>query len=503
VRNIAGWLTGAKFVEGKAADTGRVTAQLHLSAAVSGIRTLVADAWKRGKRDLVGLSIDADGKATTAMREGKKVREAQRITRVSSVDLIVEPGAGGQLIRMVESFNQEEQDMKLRKDMLAAIQQKAPKVFASINAETITDDDLLVKYTEALATPDTSASAAAAATAATASQPAAAAPAGVTREQLGQAVKMVEARAYARGTIMSSTLPQAAKEKLAAEFAARERFAEADVDARIKGEREYLARFTESGRVSIDLGEGDVSVESRRKKIDTMLDDFFKQSADKPLMSFKECYIEITGDTRVTGRLENCDRARLREALGEADFRESLDSTSFANVLGNSITRRMIADYRTPILQRLAAARDARADLRLPHAGAHALRRLRRSADRARGDPVRRARLADRREGHLLGGQARRHRGRDARDDQERRRGLDRAHPGEAGRAAKRTLASSCSTSSARTRTSTTGRRGSAPATTTSSPRRSPRPSSRASPGDAEADRRRTAPIAWASRPSS
>jgi hypothetical protein len=35
----------------------------------------------------------------------------------------------------------------------------------------------------------------------------------------------------------------------------------------------------------------------------------------------------------------------------------------------------------------VAAARDARADLRLPHAGAHALRRLRRSADRARGDP--------------------------------------------------------------------------------------------------------------------
>jgi hypothetical protein len=43
------------------------------------------------------------------------------------VDLIVEPGAGGQLIRMVESFNQEEQDMKLRKDMLDTIQQKAPK----------------------------------------------------------------------------------------------------------------------------------------------------------------------------------------------------------------------------------------------------------------------------------------------------------------------------------------------------------------------------------------
>jgi predicted phage-related endonuclease len=125
---------------------------------------------------------------------------------------------------------------------------------------------------------------------------------------------MVEARAYARATIAELHAAAAAKEKLAAEFAARERFTEADVDARIKGEREYLARFTESGRVTMDLGEGDVSVEDRRKKIDTMLDDFFKQEAGKPLMSFKECYIEITGDRRVTGRLEDCDRARLREA---------------------------------------------------------------------------------------------------------------------------------------------------------------------------------------------
>jgi hypothetical protein len=156
VRNIAGWITGAKFVEGKAVDTGRVVGQLHLSAAVSGIRTLVADAWKRGKRDLVGLSVDALGKATTAMREGRKVREAQRITKVASVDLIVEPGAGGQLIRMVESFNSEEQDdTMLRKKMLDTIQAKAPKAFAKIDAEKITDDALLVAFHEAVDNPGT------------------------------------------------------------------------------------------------------------------------------------------------------------------------------------------------------------------------------------------------------------------------------------------------------------------------------------------------------------
>jgi hypothetical protein len=342
VRNIAGWITGVKFTEGKSVDSGRLVGQLHLSAAVAGIRTLVADAWKRGKRDLVGLSIDAEGKATSVMREGKRVVEAQRITKVSSVDLIVEPGAGGQLIRMVESFNQEEQDMKLRKNMLDTIQTKAPAAYAKINAETITDDELLVQYTEALAKPETPATGAAPGAAAAAVAVAAGQPA--TLEQINDAVRMVEARGYARATVMSCTLPQAAKEKLAAEFAAKERFTEADVDARIKGEREYLARFTESGRVTLDLGD-DVTVESRRKKIDQMMDDFFAQTPGKPLMSFKECYIEITGDRRVSGRLDDCDRAKLREA--SSDFRESLDSGSFTNVLGNSITRRMLNDYRT------------------------------------------------------------------------------------------------------------------------------------------------------------
>jgi hypothetical protein len=347
VRNIAGWIAGAKFVEGKAADTGRVVGQLHLSAAVSGIRTLVADAWKRGKRDLVGLSIDAEGKATTAMREGRKVREAQRITKVASVDLIVEPGAGGQLIRMVESFNSEEQDdTMLRKKMLDTIQAKAPKAFASINAETITEEELLTRYTEALASPEQPATAAAG-TGTAAASAAAAGSTPATLDQVREEMRMIEARAYARTKVAESNLPAAAKEKLVEEFASRDRFAEADVDKRIKGERDYLARFVESGRVTMDLGEGALSVEDRAKKVDQMMDDFFKRDPSKPMMSFKECYIEITGDRRVTGRLDDCDRNRLREAMGDG-FRESLESTSFANVLGNSITRRMVADYRTP-----------------------------------------------------------------------------------------------------------------------------------------------------------
>jgi hypothetical protein len=54
-----------------------------------------------------------------------------------------------------------------------------------------------------------------------------------------------------------------------------------------------------------------------------MLDNFFKRNPAKPLMSFKECYIEITGDRKVTGRVEDCDRTRMREAFGGASASRS------------------------------------------------------------------------------------------------------------------------------------------------------------------------------------
>jgi len=213
--------------------------------------------------------------------------------------------------------------------MLEAIKQKLPAKHAQLNVETATDDEIEALYREAVK--ETAAPAPA--------------PAGITAEQLAETVRMVEARASARVKIYGTKLPKPVQDRIWSGFETRERFVEADVDAAIKAEREYCARLTESGHVN--LGGLDIEVEDRSKKIDGMLDAFFdpKHKDHAQTHSFKECYIEITGDKRVTGRMENVDRARLAESVGAA-FRESLDSTSFSNVLGNTITRRMVADYR-------------------------------------------------------------------------------------------------------------------------------------------------------------
>lgn len=332
---LAGGLSDSVFVEGKTPDSGEIQAVFTLIEPQGEVAVKVREAYDRGLAHLFGFSIDANASAKVVLREGKKVRQAGKITKVNSVDLIVEPGAGGQLIRMVESINPEdinsqhkEQDMPLRTRMLEAIQHKDPKKFVGKKPEDISDDELEAAYREAVAAPATG---------------------GGTSNDTAEMIRMVEARANARASIAASNLPQAAKDKLLADFNARDRFVEADVTAAITAEREYLSRFTESGRVSVGFGDG-ARAEDRSVTIGNMLDAFFNPAhADhRNVRSFRECYIQITGDTRVTGRLENCDHSRLREAVGSA-FRESLDSTSFANVLGNSMTRRMVAEYNAAV----------------------------------------------------------------------------------------------------------------------------------------------------------
>ena len=229
----------------------------------------------------------------------------------------------------------------MKEKMLARIKALSPAIFAKINAATITDEELETRYSEAVAEAES-------VRLTEAARATAAAGTGLTQAQVDEQIRMVEARAYVRTALATSKLPDAAQERVAAGFKDRASFKEADVDAAIKAERTYVARFSESGRVQVD-GSGDIVVEDRSKKIALMLDAFFDPAHKdhRSAQSFKECYIEITGDRRITGRLVDMDMSRLREAVGE-QFRESLDSTSFAYVLGDSITRRLIADYNTP-----------------------------------------------------------------------------------------------------------------------------------------------------------
>lgn len=335
LREVVGWVDEARFVEGVAPDTGRIDGTLRLPGLPEHTRSLLVGAIAAGKHDLAGLSIDARAKGSMRVMEGKKVKVPSALTRVVSVDLIVEPGAGGRLIRLVESAPanpdpEGDRDMKLRENMLRLIEAKNPAKFAQIDPEKISDDDLETAYRECVLAdqappPNVSALA----------------------DQVEQRLRLIESRATARSAIAASNLPAAAKDRLQRDFAVRESFTDADVAAAIDGERQYLGRISESGHVRLS-GLPDIEVADRSTAIAGMLDAFFdpEHANHRDVQSFRECYIEITGDRRVTGQLRDCDMSRLRESLG-MDLREAaIDSSTFAQVLGDSITRRALAEYR-------------------------------------------------------------------------------------------------------------------------------------------------------------
>jgi len=313
-RALVGKLTEPRFVEAAGGEIHAVLDVLESSSVSAQLREAVT----RGMTDLFGLSIDAEGNA----KKKGKFREATKLTKVSSVDLIIEPGAGGQVIRFVESVQAQEPNMKLRQAMLAALAViSAPRAAELAEAP---DDDLLTAYREAVGAPPNSP-----------------APAAVTVADVESRIRMVEARATARVAIAASNLPAIVQDRLVQRFAEAASFEAADVDAAIKGEREFLAKLREGSPQIGGLGVIEPG-EDRADKVKAMFDDFFDPT--KKATSFREAYIEVTGDRRVTGLFAECDKQRLREA-GGTEFREAVSSTTFSNILGDSITRALIRDY--------------------------------------------------------------------------------------------------------------------------------------------------------------
>lgn len=362
IDRLLGGIYGVRFVEGATPDTGALVGTFKALDATDPAVTKMVEAVRKGMQNLMGLSIDAEAHTKREKRGDRTVRVAQKFAKVNSVDLIVEPGAGGGLDRLTEAADPNapnhptpekdgEPTMKIR--LLEALAVLSVARAAGIDAATATDDQVLAALKEAcltagvdlgkvvIASTETDVKAAvgrlveaAGAAALEAKRLAEAANQGdnapLTRAELAQH----QARLYAMSAIATAALPQVAKDKLQADFKARERFSESVVDDAIKAEREYLARFSESGRPTGGMPR--IEVGDRRLVIASMLDAFFDPAHKdhRAVHSFKECYKEMTGDINITGRP---DRARLVESIG---------TDTFADALGSSITRRMQAVYR-------------------------------------------------------------------------------------------------------------------------------------------------------------
>lgn len=295
------------------------------------------EAQNQGLPPLVGLSHDVVAKFGPPRRDG--VQEAVAITRVHSVDVVADPSAGGRAERVLAGGIEDDpagagdrttegEDVPVNKtDVLAALSTATPDELAAVGlarAGTHTTE-------------------------------------GQRPSATGQrTVEADDTDEYGRDTWHGRSL---VREKLRAAGLERvteaitnalpERITEADVDRQIGLYQSVLA---ETERAGLRPTAGTHVTKDVRDRQSERLDKFFSQDFTSGYRSLRHAYMDITGYRPSFDYDEDVNRRILRESFGggyDSGIRttESVDTSTWAQVLGDSVTRRVVAAYQVPGLQ--------------------------------------------------------------------------------------------------------------------------------------------------------
>lgn len=335
VRELVGWLKNP-------ADTGTaIEADLFILKSAKWLRDGLVDSFERGMPTLFGLSHDVAAKAITKMVAGKKVKEPVSITGVQ-VDVVYDPTNNGRFLRLAAAVAVDQEEDEMKEKLLAALKKVLrPDEFARIDQEKITENELIEQLSAAALTNLGSDQHDAQQTAAVLKGLKEIIAAG-NSEALKE-VKLLAAELTLDKELAGSKLPEVAQVKLRKRFAGQV-FETETLQAAIKEEKEMIDALLGSGGVN---GAGEVRVtRDSHEKLQAACDKLFgikvdDKFSDVPaLRSLRAAYVEITGDTEVRGYIDPFDQRqtqRLQAAYGSA---------TFAYVLGNTLYRRMVADYR-------------------------------------------------------------------------------------------------------------------------------------------------------------
>lgn len=317
----------------------------------------------QGNQQVLGLSIDSRVKGFNVLADDQEVVLVTQIVSASSVDVVTRPAAGGKFQRAVAGLTSEEHMMD-RAKILAMIKKQRPDLMKGVDESKMSDDELLQLAQQAMETSTGDDG--------KGTQHAAQ---GLSKSEVEAIVadkaKVIERRA-ACGLLLDQALAASELPPLT-QTRVRERFAgtifeSAALDAAVKGEKDYLAQM--SGGTDFNLGnQGRASVgASTSAKIGAAVDLMFGITPEintqistmlgidnRPLFEaraaqdyeqtprlsgLRELYVLLTGDSDINGRF---NRAAL-----PADLRASQDinSGTFSFALGNTMSRRLIMDYR-------------------------------------------------------------------------------------------------------------------------------------------------------------
>ncbi len=138
VKNVVGWFDEVIFSE----SNKRVEGNFHITRDAEWLREKALSAYESGKNDLFGFSIVAIVNAVPGMIEGKKVNQIIEITKILSIDPVVNPSAGGGIITIIESeIKNKENDM--RNQIAALLKTEYPDKLNGKNPDSMSDDELI------------------------------------------------------------------------------------------------------------------------------------------------------------------------------------------------------------------------------------------------------------------------------------------------------------------------------------------------------------------------
>jgi hypothetical protein len=325
VRELVGWLENVT-----ATETG-IEADLVFLSSASWLSGDIADALEKGKKDLLGLSVDMAVRGTKKKGPGgREIVTATQVVKVE-VDVVYEPAAGGRFLQVAAAIAGPNEEEAMLDRLLATLRATRPDLYrqieARVTAGTVTEDEVLAQIQAAVRDPVGAPDLTAQITTIVTQVLAATKPGASAEEsKVLQETRVLACKLQLRDELGASQLPDPVKTKLAKQYDGKV-FELADVQAAITAEKEVLDQLTASGVVT---GSGDVRVTGddldARK---TMLKDFF----DGKVHSIKACYQHITGDTAMTGKVR------------DARILASLDRTSWAEVFGDVMHNRLIAEY--------------------------------------------------------------------------------------------------------------------------------------------------------------
>ena len=339
VRDLVGVLQSA------AIEADGIYANLIILPSALWLRDNLTACKDLGLDNVIGLSVDVNGKIGTKKIGDKKYPYLATIFNVT-VDVVYDPAAGGQFIKMAAAVEAGQKgDTEMFAKLLAALKGTRPELYiqiqAGITAGTLTEDQALEQIAAATVKD--------AGGDATNQQITAAVVEGLKKILIagGDPPELIEMRQLVAAqrintALTTSLLPTVCQDDLRARFASQCPTDE-QLQAAIKTEKEKIDKLTGSGVVH---GSGDVRIAVGREGVDKLQAAFdgmlgvtiADNMRDVPTFrSIRAAYTEMTGDVDVTGILTPQQQRRMQAAYGD---------TTFAYVLGNTLYRRMSQDYR-------------------------------------------------------------------------------------------------------------------------------------------------------------